>query len=598
MANEYSKNKSFKGGVAKVINAGGKATVVAYDATVYALNKIYESIKMTPDLAKKSSSIVTSGFGFIKPDAIKQVEKKIKGYEEQIKNLYFELGKEGAQSYDEKHPLESEVIKKLIADIREHEKEIDRLKNRVTEIKEEEKAEKLKAKTTPKLAEIKKQQEEKIDHDNITKSLEDVIKKALKTSSFDTRSEEEIFKKVANDLLDKEMEIKCLAAAELGKIGSTAGVPILLEAAKFKNPELISEIINSLINIGDKRAVSLFNEEIKSPKYRVRIGCLRGLYKIAGAEEAMPIITEALRDEHPEVKRTALTFIGWKDYEGAIPSIIQCLRDDDVRVKKAAVSALANIKDEVSVLPLINMLWDKDLEVREKTIDAIKVITGENIIFDAYASGEALKQSIENLKSWWEKERINVKKVEEPLFQDIQPTPEVETETEAAAETKDEELSEKIETETETETDAETKDEELSEKIETETETETDEETKDEEHSEKIETETEADTETKDEELSEKVETETEAVAETKDEELSEKVETETEAVAETKDEELSEKVETEADAETKDEELSEKVETETVDEAKDKNTDEDIETDEKSKRKNGLLHPYSFKSY
>ncbi|MBF0396276.1 MAG: HEAT repeat domain-containing protein, partial [Desulfobacterales bacterium] len=479
MAKEYSKDKGFKGGVAKVINVGGQATVAVYDATVYAFNKVYESLKKTPEFTKKSASAITDGFGFIKPNAIKQVEKKIKGYEEEIKKLYYELGKEGAQSYDEKHPLESEAVKKLIADIREHEKEIDRLKNRVNEIKEEEKAEKeekLKEKSftkSQKTSSAKTQQEEKIDNDNITKSLEEIIKKSLKTGSFETRSEEEIFKKVANDLLDNEMEIKCLAAAELGKIGNTAGVLVLMEAAKFKNSELTSEIINSLINIGDKRAVSLFNEEIKSPKYRVRIGCLRGLYKIAGAEESMPIIIEALRDENPEVRRTALTFIGWKDYEGAIPSIIQCLRDDDVRVRKAAVSALANIKDEVSVLPLINMLWDKDLEIREKALDAIKVVSGKSITFDVSALGEALKQAIENLKNWWEQERINVKKVEEPLFEDIQPETVVETkieeapatvEAETAAETKIEEAPAKVETETV----AETKIEEAPAKIETE----------------------------------------------------------------------------------------------------------------------------------
>jgi hypothetical protein len=216
----------------------------------------------------------------------------------------------------------------------------------------------------------------------------------------------EIFSKVAGDFLDSEMEIKCLAAAELGKIGNTAAVPILLEAVKFENLDLTSEVINSLITIGDARAIPLFKQEVVSSKHRVRIGCLRGLYKLADNEDAMPLLIEALRDGHPEVRRTALTFIGWKDYTGAVPSVIQCLRDGEPRVRRAAVSTLANLKDGAAVPHLINVLGDKDIEVREKALEALKVISGEDISFDIHASRSALIEAINSFKDWWQKERI------------------------------------------------------------------------------------------------------------------------------------------------------------------------------------------------
>jgi hypothetical protein len=202
------------------------------------------------------------------------------------------------------------------------------------------------------------------------------------------------------------MEIKTLAAAELGKMGNRAAVPILIEAARFDNPDLTSEVINSLISIGATEAVALFKEKVNDPKYRVRIGCLRGLFKLAGDDEAIPLLTDALRDEHPEVRRSAATFLGWKDRTDAVPALVQCLSDDDARVRKAAVSALANIKDDSSVPPLLRVLGDKDLEIREKALEAIKLISGEEFAFDVKASGNELNKAINDLRNWWQEKRL------------------------------------------------------------------------------------------------------------------------------------------------------------------------------------------------
>ncbi|UCD86565.1 MAG: HEAT repeat domain-containing protein, partial [Desulfobacterales bacterium] len=113
--------------------------------------------------------------------------------------------------------------------------------------------------------------------------------------------------------------------------------------------------------------------------------------------------------------RTAATFIGWKDYADAAPSLVQCLRDEDARVRKGAVSALANIKDSLAVLPLIKVLGDKDLEIREKSLNAIKVITGEEIAFDLHASGKELTEAINNLRDWWQQERLGKEEAAEAV---------------------------------------------------------------------------------------------------------------------------------------------------------------------------------------
>lgn len=401
---EYKEKSGILDGAASVLNAGGSAMVYAYDVTTGVIGRLLLVAKKVPIVPEKAFDMILGGLGIIKPSEIRRLEEKIKGYEKKIKGLYYQIGKEGATYTGDESALETEPVKKLMADVREYEKEIERLENHIVEIKEQKKAD-VKRKRLKKVVPLA-EEKQKVDEEKVKKMVGSVIAKAVRHGEFETRSELEIFDKVANDLLDSETEIKTLAAAELGKIANDAAVPILIEAAKFDNPDLTSEIINSLITIGDLRAIPLFKEKAADPKHRVRIGCLRGLYKLAGDEEAMPVLTEALRDGHQEVRRTAATFIGWKDYAKAVPALIQCLRDEDARVRKAAVSAVANIKDESSVLALIKVLGDKDIEIREKAFEAIRVISGEEITFDVHASGKALTGAINNLRDWWQKERL------------------------------------------------------------------------------------------------------------------------------------------------------------------------------------------------
>ncbi len=410
MESAYPERSRLKGSVAKVINASGSAAAWAYDMTSAGVGKALSVAKRTPVLPEKVMDIFASGFDMVRRGEKKQLEDRIKEYERKIKSLYFQIGKKGASYSGDKRALETASVKKLIADVREHEKEIQRMRDRIAQIKKEKKARAFGLKKLRKTKKLAKKSDRASD-EKLKKRVESAIAKAVKHGEFQTRSEREIFDKVANDLLDSEMEIKVLAAAELGKIGNNAAMPILIEVSNFGHPDLTSEVINSLIMLGDSRAVRVFKKNADHSNYRVRIGCIRGLYKLAEDQEALPVLTKGLKDEHPEVRRTAATFIGWKDYADAAPSLVQCLRDEDARVRKAAVSALANIKDSLAVLPLIKVLGDKDLEIREKSLDAIKVITGEEIAFDLHGSGKELTEAINNLRDWWQQERLGKKKL-------------------------------------------------------------------------------------------------------------------------------------------------------------------------------------------
>jgi HEAT repeat protein len=482
--------KGVSGFISKVLNESGNAIIGIYDGVTYGCSRvkdgcsrvkdgcvrIKEGVKKTPEVSRKVSTKVSTkakqmyneGKLKLDPSHLASLKKKstsesialfekIRKREKKIAALYYRIGKEGTQVKDQDNPLEQESVKKLIADVRGYENEIERLKKRIADLESEKVstesapiAKKAAKEPPPKernmekierarqaRARIEKEKEKQMKatlDSPLTirnRSLKSVIQGALKTARFQSASEKAKFETVANDLLDAESEIRMLAASEMAKIGNQAAVNILMAVARDKDPYLVAETLNSLIQLKAPKAVPLLNEKLSDTHYRIRMAALRGLYKLADVEQFKAACLSAIKDDHPEVRKTAITFIGWKDYSEGVPPLVQCLKDDDERVKQAAIAALGNIRDKAAVMPLIKLLNDQSLEIREKSHSAIQMIVGEEIPFDTKLSGDALSESQKRLKEWWQQRRINVAQepdmdlldVPEISVDDVKPTP-------------------------------------------------------------------------------------------------------------------------------------------------------------------------------
>ncbi|MBF0303759.1 MAG: HEAT repeat domain-containing protein [Desulfamplus sp.] len=426
-----TKRKGIQGFIAKVLNEAGTALVDLYDLGEGAVNGLCSISKKTtsklsnttskPSKTTSKSSKKTKPCATKKsveslyPDKTKLIKDCIKVKEEKIKEIYQEIGKEEAKSkqidsVDEVDPQVSDNIRKLTSDVKEFEEQISRLEQKATILKKE------KIESKDKKIKLKQQQREIQKQDSIRKretqglSAEDAVKAAiassLKSGKFSSGSEKSKFEKVANDLLSEDHEVRILAANELAKMKNEAAVPVLTESVRTGDSNLTSEIINALITIGSVNSVPLFKEMVTDRNHRIRVACLRGLYKLAeDDDEAMQLLVDAVKDEHPEVRKCAITFIGWKDNAESVPSLVQALRDDHDDVKKTALDALATIRDKATVLPVIRVLGDNDENIREKALETLKMITGEQISFDMQASGDELTDAVDNLIDWWQKKR-------------------------------------------------------------------------------------------------------------------------------------------------------------------------------------------------
>ena len=279
------KRKGVLGFTAKVLNEAGGALVDVFDLGERAVSKLGRKLKKTPNLVKKARKIVDEGIEnkTVKKGETNAIENKIKEKEDKIEGLYREIGKEGVSYAEVGAPLDSDILKSLISDVKEYEKEIERLKGRVAELDaQKDEGEPENWKPGAAYAEAPEGVAKTGEQDlPLQAAMAAAIDTGLRSNVFEFASEKAKFEKVAEDLLDSDMEIKILAVAELGRMKNKAAVPVLAEALKFEEPHLTLEIVNSLIDIGDSSAVRLFKDRVQDAHYRVRVACLRGLYKMA-----------------------------------------------------------------------------------------------------------------------------------------------------------------------------------------------------------------------------------------------------------------------------------------------------------------------------
>lgn len=408
MQNSHNKNGSIiLKGVAEVFNACGKAVVFSCDVCASGIGKIYGFAKKPPGSTKH---LVWSPQGIIRARESIELIKKIEKSEQRLNKLYHELGRKSVHATDPENLSASEEAQSLLAEIKDLRSKIDQLKERVVEQEKRKTADLLLKEELKDYAQRsgQKSRKHRKDEPEICDAVRRAIADTLEHGNFTNGSDRVTFQIVAGDLLDHEMEIKVLAAAELGKMKCEAAVNVLKEALKFDDPRLTMEIIGSLTTIGDYRALPVFFEHLAHPSHRVRKEALTGFCTWAeDKDEVMLSLLEALKDKHPEMRTTAVTLLGWRKGLEAIPALIACTHDRDESVRKAAISALANIGDRSSLPALADLLGDRSHEIREKALVAIREISGEYVAFDLHAKEKKISEEIEGMKYWFQETEVS-----------------------------------------------------------------------------------------------------------------------------------------------------------------------------------------------
>ena len=208
---------------------------------------------------------------------------------------------------------------------------------------------------------------------------------------------------VAASLDHKEVPVRQLAAAVLGKIGATAvaavrplcrcltaseddlravasfalarigpaSVPGLRLMLQFSDPRTVVAAVGALSQIGPEARESLADLETLAPRapLAVQMACAAAVARISGdASRGLPLLLRALDHPDPSVRKQSLeriTELGPAAHP-AIPRILQCAADPAPEVRAAGALTLGRIRAPTSevVSPMVRLLDDASPEVR------------------------------------------------------------------------------------------------------------------------------------------------------------------------------------------------------------------------------------------
>ncbi len=182
--------------------------------------------------------------------------------------------------------------------------------------------------------------------------------------------------RLAEVLRDAHADVRCHAAAALGRIGDAGGtaspIPALVAALDDLEPRVRRTAADALGRMPDSRAVEPLVARLKDKDPAVRCAGAAALAMIADARTTQPL-AEALADADPGVRREALNALvhSADDLATILESVIAALNDSEPAVRRQAAEALGRASAGTGLDPLIAALRDADPSVRRTAAESL-----------------------------------------------------------------------------------------------------------------------------------------------------------------------------------------------------------------------------------
>jgi HEAT repeat protein len=204
-------------------------------------------------------------------------------------------------------------------------------------------------------------------------------------------------KLVEGALQDKERDVRLLAIAALGDMGSRRSIPKLRQALDDDDPEIVFAAARSLWQMGDKSgrsiiedvlageraaargAVSSNLERIRKvltdPKGLVLFGLREGIGAVAGPYAmGMNVVQEFTKDRSVAARVVCANMLAKEKSRRSLPFLREALRDENWVVRLTAAKAVASVRDAGSIPVLVANIEDEDEKLAVKLMAAASVL--------------------------------------------------------------------------------------------------------------------------------------------------------------------------------------------------------------------------------
>lgn len=179
---------------------------------------------------------------------------------------------------------------------------------------------------------------------------------------------------MVNDLKTGERGKRLRAAEELGKLRDKNAVPALTEALKDEDQHVRGEAAEALGKTGNPSVLKPLLEAVKSEDDNTRWGAIQGLADL-GDKKAVDALIGLLSHGDRNTRWKAATALGGLEDKKAVNALVKALQNDsDPFVRKGVIEALVKIGDKKAVNALVKAKSDKDETVRAYAAKALEML--------------------------------------------------------------------------------------------------------------------------------------------------------------------------------------------------------------------------------
>ena len=183
-------------------------------------------------------------------------------------------------------------------------------------------------------------------------------------------------------LVTADPELRLMSARSLGNLGDLAALPQLVSFLDEDGEEVRETAVNALIALGSRyreETLAALEPLLDRPDPMLRMYRVMILGRLDGPDIER-ILSFAMKDESPLVRRAAVRAIEGQHGEGQLESLMLALTDEDNEVRRLAAEVLGLSGNRQALAPLELALRDDDLWVRAAAVRALGHFDGEEVV--------------------------------------------------------------------------------------------------------------------------------------------------------------------------------------------------------------------------
>jgi hypothetical protein len=228
----------------------------------------------------------------------------------------------------------------------------------------------------------------------------------VRTEVFSNPAERIIFKRALSSIAAQDANVRANAVRTIGAIRHKLSIKTLVtQLACETSPYVRRECVKALTKQNVNEGLRAVKRALTDQTALVRLTAVWGLYRLAGAASA-PALISMFSDEDEEVRRRAVTCIGWLGQQELAVELLPLLSDRSVCVRLAAAEAMGKLRSRQVVSTLIEHLNDPEKSVRKVMLDSLKKITGKKMSGPLPRDKESLQRFIARWREWWNGELL------------------------------------------------------------------------------------------------------------------------------------------------------------------------------------------------